>query len=257
MTTPAPGGAALRRATSCTCGCGRGGTASATASSRVLLDIDRMAETLGALAADAAQPRRARSPSTIATTARATARRCGRGSTRQLAAAGLRAPRASSCWPFRGMWGFVFNPLSVYFCFDEEDGLTAVIYEVKNTFGDQIAYVRPAGPPRGGVYRHGRSRKCPSRPSSPWTRPTASTWPPPGARLALRIRQAGTRRRDADRDPDGRRAALHRREPRAGACSPSADDPQGRRRDPLAGAAALAQARAAGAATPPAGARRR
>ena len=37
--------------------------------------------------------------------------------------------------------GYVFNPLSVYYCFDADDRLFAIVYEVKNTFGEQHAYV--------------------------------------------------------------------------------------------------------------------
>lgn len=37
--------------------------------------------------------------------------------------------------------GYVFNPLSVYFCLNRNDDLAAVIYEVSNTFGERISYV--------------------------------------------------------------------------------------------------------------------
>lgn len=37
--------------------------------------------------------------------------------------------------------GFVFNPLANYFCYDKNDRLTAVIYEVRNTFGERHTYV--------------------------------------------------------------------------------------------------------------------
>lgn len=39
--------------------------------------------------------------------------------------------------------GYVFNPLSIYFIHDRDDRLVAVLYEVKNTFGDQHAYFIP------------------------------------------------------------------------------------------------------------------
>jgi DUF1365 family protein len=45
------------------------------------------------------------------------------------------------CYP--RILGYVFNPLSVYFCHRAEGGLAAVIYEVGNTFGDRHAYVLP------------------------------------------------------------------------------------------------------------------
>ncbi|QND54903.1 DUF1365 domain-containing protein (plasmid) [Phyllobacterium sp. 628] len=39
--------------------------------------------------------------------------------------------------------GYVFNPLSVYFCHDSKGALTALIYEVNNTFGQRHSYVFP------------------------------------------------------------------------------------------------------------------
>lgn len=39
------------------------------------------------------------------------------------------------------LFGYVFNPLSIYYCFDEQDLLRAVVCEVKNTFGEQHCYV--------------------------------------------------------------------------------------------------------------------
>ena len=37
--------------------------------------------------------------------------------------------------------GYVFNPLSTYFCVDKNDNIKAIIYEVHNTFGDRHSYV--------------------------------------------------------------------------------------------------------------------
>ena len=37
--------------------------------------------------------------------------------------------------------GFVFNPISVYYCHRADGGLAAVIYEVSSTFGERRAYV--------------------------------------------------------------------------------------------------------------------
>lgn len=45
------------------------------------------------------------------------------------------------CYP--RMLGYAFNPLSVYYCYDREDRLAAMIYEVSNTFGDKHAYLIP------------------------------------------------------------------------------------------------------------------
>jgi DUF1365 family protein len=44
------------------------------------------------------------------------------------------------------MFGYTFNPLSVYFCYDASGALALVIYEVRNTFGDLHPYVLPVEP---------------------------------------------------------------------------------------------------------------
>lgn len=43
------------------------------------------------------------------------------------------------CYP--RLFGYVFNPLSVYYCYDIDDNLKAIIYEVSNTFGERHSYV--------------------------------------------------------------------------------------------------------------------
>ena len=48
------------------------------------------------------------------------------------------------CYP--RLFGFTFNPLSVYFCHLADGTLTMMIYEVRNTFGDIHAYVLPVKP---------------------------------------------------------------------------------------------------------------
>lgn len=45
------------------------------------------------------------------------------------------------CYP--RIFGFVFNPISLYFCYDSNDALLAMIYEVRNTFGEMHSYVAP------------------------------------------------------------------------------------------------------------------
>lgn len=45
------------------------------------------------------------------------------------------------------LFGYAFNPLSLWFCYGSEGGLEAVIYEVRNTFGEQHSYVIPLAAP--------------------------------------------------------------------------------------------------------------
>ncbi|MEL7228490.1 MAG: DUF1365 domain-containing protein, partial [Pseudomonadota bacterium] len=51
--------------------------------------------------------------------------------------------------------GFAFNPLTVYFCLDHDGAPRAMIYEVRNTFGEDVTYVLKAGAPRGRAWTHG------------------------------------------------------------------------------------------------------
>lgn len=39
--------------------------------------------------------------------------------------------------------GYVFNPISLFYCYDASDALAAVVAEVNNTFGDRHPYVLP------------------------------------------------------------------------------------------------------------------
>ena len=43
------------------------------------------------------------------------------------------------------MFGYVFNPLSVFFCYGSDDRLAAILYEVSNTYGERHAYTIPVG----------------------------------------------------------------------------------------------------------------
>ena len=43
------------------------------------------------------------------------------------------------CYP--RIWGYVFNPLSIFYVYGKDSNLIAILYEVKNTFGEQHTYV--------------------------------------------------------------------------------------------------------------------
>ncbi len=43
------------------------------------------------------------------------------------------------------LFGFVFNPLSVYFCRDADGRLASIVYEVRNTFGGMHHYAADVG----------------------------------------------------------------------------------------------------------------
>ena len=59
------------------------------------------------------------------------------------------------CYP--RVLGYGFNPISVYYGYDANQQLSAVIYEVNNTFGERRSYVAPIreGGEPGGIHQHG------------------------------------------------------------------------------------------------------
>lgn len=66
---------------------------------------------------------------------------------RALARAGMAEGCASVlllCYP--RLFGFAFNPLAIYYCFGADGALSALIYEVRNTFGEKHSYVAPVKP---------------------------------------------------------------------------------------------------------------
>lgn len=71
----------------------------------------------------------------------------------QLARAGLaRGGRILAlCLP--RVLGYVFNPLTVYFCHDAGGRLAAMFYEVSNTFGDRHSYLIPVADANETVLR--------------------------------------------------------------------------------------------------------
>ena len=48
-------------------------------------------------------------------------------------------PKRVLCYP--RIFGYVFNPLSVWFCYDRAGALKGIVYEVHNTYGERHAYV--------------------------------------------------------------------------------------------------------------------
>ncbi|MBV1707737.1 MAG: DUF1365 family protein [Hyphomicrobiales bacterium] len=76
-----------------------------------------------------------------------------------LGSAGLVADRVLLlCYP--RIVGFVFNPLSVYYCFSGGE-LVALIYEVRNTFGEFHSYIAPVAP--GSSANTGIRQTCAKR----------------------------------------------------------------------------------------------
>jgi hypothetical protein len=60
------------------------------------------------------------------------------------------------CYP--RILGFVFNPLSIFYCHDARGRLEAVLYEVRNTFGGRHSYLIPVEE-GAGVIRQSADKK--------------------------------------------------------------------------------------------------
>ena len=72
---------------------------------------------------------------------------------RQLGAAGVPGPfGAMRILSFPRLFGYAFNPLSIWFCHRRDGGIAAIMYEVSNTFGQHHCYLMPVN----------RGRACPS-----------------------------------------------------------------------------------------------
>jgi len=111
----------------------------------------------------------------------------------RLAEAGLDAkPARIELLCFPRLLGYVFNPLSIFFCRDNAGHLATVVYEVKNTFGDQHCYVLPV-PPRADESApviHGTDKKFYVSPFIEMDCTYRFRLTEPGERLAVLIRQA-------------------------------------------------------------------
>ena len=59
----------------------------------------------------------------------------------ELAAAGVVADGARRVVCYPRILGYVFNPLSVWFCYGEQQELKAIVYEVHNTYKERHSYV--------------------------------------------------------------------------------------------------------------------
>lgn len=95
------------------------------------------------------------------------------------------------CFP--RLFGYVFNPLSVYFCYDADERLGAILYEVKNTFGDQHGYLIdvPADSSAERLLEHGVVKQFHVSPFIPLSGSYDFRILPPAEKIAIHIRHSG------------------------------------------------------------------
>lgn len=89
------------------------------------------------------------------------------------------------CYP--RILGYVFNPLSVFYCFSREGALAALIYEVNNTFGERHTYVIPAAADETGTIRQSCDKHFYVSPFMPVAGRYQFKVEPPGETLGLVI----------------------------------------------------------------------
>ncbi|HEY4939930.1 MAG TPA: DUF1365 domain-containing protein [Rhizomicrobium sp.] len=72
----------------------------------------------------------------------------------RLAAQGIVAdgPRRVLCYP--RLFGYVFNPISTWFCYAADERLAAIVYEVHNTYNERHAYVLRVGNDQSLIRQH-------------------------------------------------------------------------------------------------------
>jgi DUF1365 family protein len=84
--------------------------------------------------------------------------------------------------------GFAFNPLAVWFCHAADGRLSAILYEVNNTFGERHSYLLPADDgAEGRIVRHGVGKRFHVSPFLPMAMDYAFRVQPPGEALAVAI----------------------------------------------------------------------
>ncbi len=87
------------------------------------------------------------------------------------------------CYP--RILGYVFNPITVYFCRDRNAALRAILYEVHNTFGERRTYVIPTDD--SGTVQQSCPKELYVSPFVPMDCRYDFTIKPPGERVLLKI----------------------------------------------------------------------
>lgn len=107
---------------------------------------------------------------------------------------GIPSPARILLLAYPRVLGYAFNPLSVYYAFDAERKPTAIVYEVRNTFGGLHTYVEPVRPDQiseGGI-RQDRRKEFYVSPFLPMELHYFFRMLPPGEDVRVRILEKDT-----------------------------------------------------------------
>ena len=90
------------------------------------------------------------------------------------------------CYP--RLFGYAFNPLSVWFCHAPDETLKAILYEVRNTFGEKHGYLIPVSG-AAGIVRQRCEKALHVSPFIDMRQTYNFRVLPPGERIAVAIRE--------------------------------------------------------------------
>jgi DUF1365 family protein len=93
------------------------------------------------------------------------------------------------CFP--RLLGYVFNPLSIFFCHDEAGRLRSILYDVSNTFGDKHGYFIDVPPSNDGLIVQSCAKSFHVSPFLPLEGSYRFRLRAPDERLSILIRQGG------------------------------------------------------------------
>ncbi len=96
-------------------------------------------------------------------------------------------PARLLCFP--RLWGYVFNPLSIYFSYDSDGRLQAVLYYVSNTFGEWHGYLLPVDAHNGEAILQRADKRFYVSPFNSVDGHYRFRLKPPGKNLTILIRQ--------------------------------------------------------------------
>ena len=93
------------------------------------------------------------------------------------------------CYP--RVLGYVFNPLSIYFCYDASGNPALLIYEVRNTFGEMHSYVLPVQEAADRAIRQSQAKQFYVSPFMAMETHYRFSVSPPEQEVKVRILQSG------------------------------------------------------------------
>ncbi|MBN0987515.1 DUF1365 domain-containing protein [Amphritea pacifica] len=92
------------------------------------------------------------------------------------------------CYP--RILGYTFNPLSVYFCYNPDNELEVILYEVSNTFGQRHSYLLVNDKPDEKIVRHSCHKLMYVSPFMPMDTAYSFRILPPRERVSVCIQQS-------------------------------------------------------------------